>query len=50
MDPVNSWCEEKQSAWLYRALSRTEPDSRIATLFASASVCMRPTSAILAAP
>ncbi|MBW8369332.1 MAG: VIT1/CCC1 transporter family protein [Arenimonas sp.] len=35
MDAINSWREEKQSAWLYRALAKAEPDSRIATLFAS---------------
>lgn len=33
MDPGNSWREEKQSAWLYRALAAAEPDSRIAALF-----------------
>ena len=33
MDPANSWCEEKQSAWLYRALAEAERDARIATLF-----------------
>jgi hypothetical protein len=33
MDPANSWREEKQSAWLYRALAHAEKDSRIATLF-----------------
>ena len=35
MDPINSWREEKQSAWLYRALSGAEADSRIAALFLS---------------
>ncbi|MFH1599294.1 MAG: VIT1/CCC1 transporter family protein [Pseudomonadota bacterium] len=33
MDPANSWIEEKQSAWLYRALAEAERDSRIADLF-----------------
>ncbi|MFY2762952.1 VIT1/CCC1 transporter family protein [Arenimonas sp. MALMAid1274] len=33
MDPINSWREEKQSAWLYRALAQAEPDARIAALF-----------------
>ncbi|GAB2496464.1 VIT1/CCC1 transporter family protein [Arenimonas alkanexedens] len=33
MDPANSWNEEKQSAWLYRALADAERDTRIATLF-----------------
>ena len=35
MDSINSWREEKQSAWLYRALAKAEPDSRIAALFVS---------------
>jgi VIT1/CCC1 family predicted Fe2+/Mn2+ transporter len=35
MDPLNSWREEKQSAWLYRALAKAEKDTRIATLFES---------------
>lgn len=35
MDPANSWSEEKQSAWLYRALAEAERDSRIADLFRS---------------
>jgi len=33
MDPINSWTEEKQSAWLYRALAEAERDTRIAALF-----------------
>jgi len=33
MDPITSWNEEKQSAWIYRELAGCEPDSRIATLF-----------------
>ncbi|HEX4853295.1 VIT1/CCC1 transporter family protein [Arenimonas sp.] len=33
MDPANSWNEEKQSAWLYRALAEAERDTRIARLF-----------------
>jgi VIT1/CCC1 family predicted Fe2+/Mn2+ transporter len=37
MDAVNSWLEEKQSAWLYRALARAERDTRIAALFGSLS-------------
>ncbi len=35
MNALNSWHEEKQSAWLYRALSKAEKDTRIAALFAS---------------
>ena len=35
MDPANSWSEEKQSAWLYRALAKAERDPRIAALFDS---------------
>jgi VIT1/CCC1 family predicted Fe2+/Mn2+ transporter len=30
---LESWREEKQSAWLYRALAECEPDARIAALF-----------------
>jgi VIT1/CCC1 family predicted Fe2+/Mn2+ transporter len=30
---LESWREEKQSAWLYRALADCEPDARIADLF-----------------
>jgi vacuolar iron transporter family protein len=30
---LESWREEKQSAWLYRALADCEPDTRIAELF-----------------
>jgi VIT1/CCC1 family predicted Fe2+/Mn2+ transporter len=30
---LDSWREEKQSAWLYRALADCEPDSRIAAMF-----------------
>jgi vacuolar iron transporter family protein len=30
---LESWREEKQSAWLYRALADCEPDARIVTLF-----------------
>ena len=33
MDPITSWTEEKQSAWIYRELAGCEPDSRIAALF-----------------
>ena len=32
-NPLESWLEEKQSAWLYRALADCEPDARIAELF-----------------
>jgi VIT1/CCC1 family predicted Fe2+/Mn2+ transporter len=35
MNAVNSWREEKQSAWLYRALAKAEKDTRIAALFVS---------------
>lgn len=35
MNAINSWREEKQSAWLYRSLAKAEPDSRIAALFVS---------------
>ena len=30
---LDSWLEEKQSAWLYRELAQCEPDTRIAELF-----------------
>ena len=30
---LESWYEEKQSAWLYRELAQCEPDARIAELF-----------------
>ncbi len=33
MSGLDSWREEKQSAWLYRALADCEPDARIAELF-----------------
>ncbi len=33
MDARESWHEEKQSAWLYRALAEVEPDLRMSTLF-----------------
>jgi vacuolar iron transporter family protein len=33
MSKVESWFEEKQSAWLYRQLAQCEPDIRIAELF-----------------
>ena len=33
MSGLESWREEKQSAWLYRALAACEPDPRIADLF-----------------
>jgi VIT1/CCC1 family predicted Fe2+/Mn2+ transporter len=32
-NPLDSWQEEKQSSWLYRALAECEPDARIAELF-----------------
>ena len=32
-NPLESWQEEKQSSWLYRALAECEPDARIAELF-----------------
>lgn len=35
MDALNSWREETQSAWLYRALATSEEDGRIAALFVS---------------
>ncbi len=35
MSGLESWREEKQSAWLYRELADCEPDPRIATLFRS---------------
>ena len=34
MNPIESWHEEKQSAWLYRSLSASERDPRMAGLFA----------------
>ena len=33
MSSLDSWHEEKQSAWLYRALAACEPDAKIAELF-----------------
>src|SRR5512135_2124106 len=33
--PLESWSEEKQSAWLYRELAKCEPDTRIAHLFSA---------------
>jgi vacuolar iron transporter family protein len=33
MSGLDSWREEKQSAWLYRELAACEPDARIADLF-----------------
>lgn len=33
MNPVESWHEEKQSAWLYRALAEAETETRMSTLF-----------------
>ena len=33
MSGLESWREEKQSAWLYRELATCEPDARIADLF-----------------
>jgi len=33
MSKLESWYEEKQSAWLYRALADCEPDAKIAELF-----------------
>lgn len=33
MNPFESWHEEKQSAWLYRALAEVESEARMATLF-----------------
>lgn len=33
MNPLESWHEEKQSAWLYRKLADAEPETRMATLF-----------------
>jgi vacuolar iron transporter family protein len=33
MSNVESWYEEKQSAWAYRELAQCEPDARIAGLF-----------------
>jgi vacuolar iron transporter family protein len=35
MGNQESWQEEKQSAWLYRALADCEPDARVAELFRS---------------
>ena len=35
MSSLDSWHEEKQSAWLYRALASCEPDAKIAELFRS---------------
>ena len=33
MNPVESWYEEKQSAWLYRALAEAESEARMSALF-----------------
>ncbi len=33
MNPFESWHEEKQSAWLYRALAEAEPEARMSALF-----------------
>ena len=35
MSHLDSWREEKQSAWLYRELAACEPDARISRLFQS---------------
>src|SRR3569833_2618304 len=34
MSAVDNWFEEKQSAWLYRIVTRAEPDPVKSTLFA----------------
>jgi VIT1/CCC1 family predicted Fe2+/Mn2+ transporter len=33
MNPFESWHEEKQSAWLYRALAKAESEARMSSLF-----------------
>ena len=33
MSSLDGWHEEKQSAWLYRALASCETDAKIAELF-----------------
>src|SRR5690348_13593621 len=33
MNPIESWHEEKQSAWLYRALADAESEARMSVLF-----------------
>lgn len=33
MNPAQSWHEEMQSAWLYRALAQAEPEARMSALF-----------------
>ena len=33
MNPFESWHEEKQSAWLYRALAKAESEARMSALF-----------------
>jgi VIT1/CCC1 family predicted Fe2+/Mn2+ transporter len=38
MNPVESWYEEKQSAWLYRALAEAESEARMSTLFGQLAV------------
>lgn len=35
MNPAQSWHEEMQSAWLYRALAEAEPEARMSALFAT---------------
>ena len=37
-DSLDSWLEEKQSAWLYRELASCESDARIAELFRERSI------------
>lgn len=38
MNPFESWHEEKQSAWLYRALAKAEPEARMSSLFQTLAV------------
>jgi len=38
MSGLESWYEEKQSAWLYRRLADCEPDPRVSALFAALAV------------
>jgi vacuolar iron transporter family protein len=38
MDARDSWHEEKQSAWLYRALAEAETEARMSTLFGQLAV------------
>jgi VIT1/CCC1 family predicted Fe2+/Mn2+ transporter len=46
--PLESWREEKQSAWLYRQLATAEPDPRMRSLFEQLAVAADEQAAIVA--